>query len=117
MVPLFPARLRVSVSPCLRGEKIEGSSMAKPIRMAVVGAGSIGIRGALEHFKVRDFTDRVVLQAVCDTVPGRAAAAAEKYGAPEAFDDYDELLAKGDVDALTIGTPIGLHYEQGVKAV
>jgi len=85
--------------------------------MAVVGAGSIGIRGALEHFKVGDFTDRVVLQAVCDTVPGRAAAAAEKYGAPQAFDDFDELLAKGDVDALTIGTPIGLHYEQGARAV
>ena len=66
---------------------------------------------------VGDFNDLVRLTAVCDTVPGGAQAAAEKYGAAQAFDDYDELLAKGDFDALTLGTPISLHYDQGVKAV
>jgi predicted dehydrogenase len=91
--------------------------MADPIRLAVVGAGSIGIRGSLNHLVVGDFDGLVKLTAVCDTVPGRAQAAAEKYGAAQAFDDYDELLAKGDFDAVTLGTPISLHYDQGVKAI
>lgn len=91
--------------------------MPSPLRLAVIGAGSIGIRGALNHLAVGDFADRVALAAICDTVPGRARAAAEKYGAAQHFEDYDECLARGDFDAITLGTPIGLHYEQGVKAV
>jgi predicted dehydrogenase len=91
--------------------------MAQPLRIGVLGAGSIGIRGALAHLAVGDFNDRIVLSAVCDTVPGRAAAAAEKYGAPQAFEDYDRMLAEGDIDAITVGTPIALHYEQGLKAI
>src|SRR5262245_9434164 len=91
--------------------------MAKPVRLAVVGAGSIGIRGALEHLKVGGYADRVTLAAVCDNVPGRAKAAAEKYGAPQSFEDLDALLAEGDIDAVTLGTPIALHYEQGMKCV
>lgn len=91
--------------------------MSQPIRMAVLGAGSIGIRAALNHLVIGDYADRVTLAAVCDAVPGRAKAAAEKYNVPQHFEDYDEMLKNGDIDAITVGTPIGLHYEQGVKAI
>ena len=91
--------------------------MADPLRIGVLGAGSIGIRGALAHLSVGDFPDLVVPAAVCDSVPGRARAAAEKYDVPQWFEDYDEMLARGDIDAVTIGTPIALHYEQGLRAV
>ena len=91
--------------------------MTQPIRMAVLGAGSIGIRGSLNHLVIGDYDDLVELAAVCDAVPDRAKAAAEKYNVPQHFDDYDEMLAKGDFDAITIGTPIALHYDQGVKAI
>src|SRR5687768_3372840 len=91
--------------------------MTQPLRFGILGAGSIGIRGALQHFAVGDFADRVVAAAVCDAVPGRAAAAAERYDVPQAFEDYEEMLARGGIDAVTIGTPIGLHYEQGVRAI
>ena len=91
--------------------------MSTPLRIGVLGAGSIGLRAALPHISVGDYADRVVLGAVCDTVPGRAAAAAEKFGVPQAFEDYSEMLANGDIDAVTIGTPLGLHYEQGVQAI
>jgi predicted dehydrogenase len=91
--------------------------MAAPIRIGVLGAGSIGIRGALIHLAVGDYKDRLTLAAVCDAVPGRAAAAAERFGVPRHFEDYDDMLRNGDVDAITVGTPIGLHYEQGLKAI
>jgi predicted dehydrogenase len=91
--------------------------MSAPLRIGVLGAGSIGLRGALNHLAVRDFEDRLILQAICDSVPGRAQAAAEKYGSPQHFEGLEQMLAEGDIDCVTVGTPIGLHYEQGVKIV
>lgn len=85
--------------------------------MAVVGAGSIGIRGALQHLSMPDVRDRVVLAAVCDPVEGRAQAAADKFGAARAYESYEELLNDSDVEAVTLCTPIGLHFEQGLQTV
>ncbi len=91
--------------------------MSDIVRMGVVGAGSISVRGILPHLAQEDVQDRVRMTAVCDPVPGRAEAAAEKFGIPSAFEDYEELLDSGNVDAVTIASPIGLHYEQGKMAV
>ncbi|HEX2033201.1 MAG TPA: Gfo/Idh/MocA family oxidoreductase [Chloroflexota bacterium] len=91
--------------------------MADVIRLGVVGAGSISVRGILPHLSQPDVQDRVRLQAVCDPAPGRAEAAAEKFGIPQAFTEYEALLAGGEVDAVTIASPIGLHFEQGRQAL
>ena len=91
--------------------------MGKPIRMGVLGAGAIGIRCALSHLSVPDVHDRVVLAAVADPAPGRAKAAAEKFGVPRWYEDPDALLADPDVDAITLCSPIGLHYQQGLAAI
>jgi predicted dehydrogenase len=91
--------------------------MADVVRMGVVGAGAIAQRGILPHLSQEDVQDRVVLAAVCDPAPGRAEAAAAKYGVRKHFLTYEELLEHGDVDAVTICSPIGLHYEQGTLAI
>jgi predicted dehydrogenase len=91
--------------------------MSKPLKIGIVGAGSIGIRGALDHLVLPDVQDRVVMTAVCDPAPGRAKAAAEKYRVPRYFESFEDLLAKGDVEAVTLGSPIGVHFGQGMKAV
>jgi len=91
--------------------------MADVVRLGVVGAGSISVRGILPHLSQPDVQDRVRLQAVCDPAPGRAEAAAERFGIPLTFADADDLLARGEVDAVSIASPIGLHYEQGRKAI
>ncbi|HSV74428.1 MAG TPA: Gfo/Idh/MocA family oxidoreductase [Chthonomonadales bacterium] len=91
--------------------------MPEPLGIGVVGAGSIGIRGALEHLCLPDVQHRVRLAAVCDPAPGRAAAAAAKYGVAHWYLTLDELLADPNVDAVTLGSPIGLHYEQGLAAI
>lgn len=87
------------------------------VGIGVVGAGSIGIRGALEHLSQPDVQDRVKLAAVCDPVPGRAKAAAEKYGVAAWYESYEEMLLDPNVDIVTICTPIGLHYKQGMMAI
>jgi predicted dehydrogenase len=85
--------------------------------IGVVGAGAIGIRGALSHLSLPDVQDRVRLAAVCDPVPGRAEAAARKFGVPAFYETYEELLADPNVDAVTLCSPIHLHYEQGLAAI
>ncbi len=91
--------------------------MKEQVGIGVVGAGAIGIRAALMHLSQPDVQDRVRLAAVCDPVPGRAEAAAEKYGVAAHYETYEALLADPNVDAVTICSPIGLHYEQGMMAV
>lgn len=93
------------------------TSTTNVIRMGVVGAGAIAQRGILPHLSLPDVHDRVRLQAVCDPVPGRAEAAAQKFGVTHAFTTYEDLLARGDVDAVSICSPIGLHYAQGRQAL
>lgn len=91
--------------------------MTSVVRLGVVGAGAIAQRGILPHLSQPDVQDHVVLQAVCDPVEGRAEAAAAKFGVQRAFTSYEELLERGDVDAVTIASPIGLHYQQGKQAL
>ncbi|MDA0839670.1 MAG: Gfo/Idh/MocA family oxidoreductase [Planctomycetota bacterium] len=91
--------------------------MSKPVRMGVVGTGSVAVRGILPNLICDDIQDSVNVAAVCDLAPGRAKAAAERFGAPHYFEDYDALLKSGTVDAVSLATPIGLHYEQGKAAI
>lgn len=91
--------------------------MASAIRMGVVGAGAIAQRGILPHLTQQDVQDRVNVHAICDPVPGRAGAAAKKYGVPFNFETFEEMLEHSDVDAVTIASPIGLHYAQGKLAL
>ncbi|MDP6110390.1 MAG: Gfo/Idh/MocA family oxidoreductase [Planctomycetota bacterium] len=91
--------------------------MSKPVRMGVIGTGSVAVRGILPHLVCDDVQDSVNVTAVCDLSPGRAQAAAERFGAPHYFEDFEALLKSGTVDAVSLATPIGLHYEQGKAAI
>jgi len=91
--------------------------MARRLGIGVVGAGSIGIRGALEHLCLPDVQDRTFLAAVCDPEPERAQAAADRYGVQRAYEAFEDLLNDRRVDLVTLCSPIGLHYEQGLAAI
>jgi predicted dehydrogenase len=91
--------------------------MSEAIGVGVVGAGAIGLRCPLAHLSIEDVQDRVRLAALCDPFPGRARAAAERFGVPAAYLRFEELLDDPNVDAVTLCSPIGLHYEQGMAAI
>lgn len=91
--------------------------MSEPIGIGVVGAGMIAQRGILPHLSQDDVQDRVRLVAVCDPAPGRAAASAERFGITTPYDAFEELLADPAVDAVSIASPIGLHFEQARAAL
>ena len=82
-----------------------------PVRIGVVGVGALALRGIIPHLTQDDVRDRVVVHALCDPVIDRAQATAERYGVARAYANIDALLADADVDAVTVASPIGLHYE------
>ncbi|MEX0745910.1 MAG: Gfo/Idh/MocA family oxidoreductase [Phycisphaeraceae bacterium] len=93
------------------------ASDSRPIRVGVVGAGAIAQRGILPHLSQPDMAGRVVLEAVCDPAPDRAKAAAKKFNVAASYESFDTMLAKADVDIVTLCSPIGLHFEQGRAAL
>jgi predicted dehydrogenase len=86
------------------------------VKLGIVGAGTISLR-VLQHLVQPDVVERAEVTAICDPVPGRARAVAEKFGVRHWFAEYDELLGCDEVDAVTIASPIRYHFEQGRQAL
>ncbi len=60
---------------------------------------------------------QVAIHAVCDTNAEALPAARERLGAREQYTDYAEMLAKSELDAVIIGTPMHLHVPMAVAAL
>jgi predicted dehydrogenase len=89
----------------------------KPVRIGVVGIGALALRGIVPHLTQEDVRDRVIVHALCDPVVERARATADRYGIEHTYASIEELLADDAVDAVTIASPIGLHYEHCRQAL
>ncbi|MFX3633951.1 MAG: Gfo/Idh/MocA family protein [Candidatus Pristimantibacillus sp.] len=87
--------------------------MSNPIRIGVIGAGSISEM----HFGSYSKNVDAVLVAVCDVKEERAKAKGEKYDIPHVYTDYNELLANPDIDAVSICTWNNTHAEISIAAL
>ncbi len=76
--------------------------------------GCGGISSA--HIPVLKEAENLTIAAVCDLKRDRALAAAEKTGADIAR-DFDEMIARPDIDAVHILTPHFLHAPMAVAAL
>src|SRR5271166_5855691 len=74
------------------------------LRLGVIG---FGIFGAW-HAKAYAGYERAELRAVSDINPDSRKAAEETYGVPT-FEDYADLLALPEIDAVSIVVPDHLH--------
>ena len=83
-----------------------------PIRVGLVGCGAI----STQHLEAIAAVDGVALAAVTSASAERARTVGERWGVPWSA-SLDELLARGDVDAVTICTPSGLHPAQALAAL
>ncbi|HEX5414321.1 MAG TPA: Gfo/Idh/MocA family oxidoreductase [Chloroflexota bacterium] len=91
--------------------------MARKVKVGLVGLGSLAQRGILPHTFQDDAREKIEAVAVCDNVPGRAQAIAEKWRWREAYSDYAEMIARADIEAVLIATPIPLHYDEIMLAL
>ena len=82
------------------------------VRLALVGCGAI----ARAHWRgIRYHAPLVEVTAVVDADPARAAAMAERTGAP-AFPSLSAALAEGDFDAVDLMLPHDLHEPAAIAA-
>ncbi|MFC4065944.1 Gfo/Idh/MocA family protein [Actinoplanes subglobosus] len=91
--------------------------MSRPLGVAVVGFGWMGQVHSRAHLRVRHhYPDLPVvpyLVTVADPEPGRAEAAAGRYGFAAATTDWRELLTDPRVEAVSVTAPNFLHREIG----
>ncbi len=82
--------------------------MKKPVtRWGIFGPGKISEKFASDLAKV----DGGRLEAVASRSQDRAGDFASRFGASQSFGDYTEMLTKGNIDIVYIGTPHTMHYE------
>jgi len=89
-------------------------STSEPVGVAVIGAGAIA-QAHLYSFQRASSHARLV--AVCDSDQARAQVAAERFGAGLACRDYRDVLARDDVQAVSICTPPFTHLEIATAAL
>lgn len=80
---------------------------SETVRVAVIGAGGFAetchVPGVQSH-------PRATVVALCGRSEARCRAMAERLGVPEAITDYREVMARPDIDAVTITTPNVAHH-------
>ena len=79
----------------------------KPLGLGAIGSGEIAINSIFKHIELHDADDKVCLAAVCDPVPGRAEAMAEKYGIKKWYLTDDELLADPALKVWEVSDAVG----------
>jgi predicted dehydrogenase len=85
------------------------SQQDRPIRVAVVGAGSIADGSHLPALRAQG--DGVTPVAVVDVDLERARAFAARWGIPAFFGDLDQMLREAEPDLVVVCTPPGAHRD------
>jgi len=83
----------------------------KKVKVAVVGIGSIGKHHVRNYFEIPE----AELVAIAD-INEKAASVAEKYKA-RFYQDFQEMLEKEDVDAVSVAVPTNLHATVALEVI
>jgi UDP-N-acetylglucosamine 3-dehydrogenase len=75
------------------------------VKVGVIGAGLWGVN----HIQAYRGLPHAEVVAVADPVPGRAEEVARNHNIPHWFEDYEELYALTEIDAVSIVTPESEH--------
>jgi len=87
--------------------------MPKKFRVAVLGAGAIG-QHHIAGFQLSPYAEVV---AVGESNLTRAEEAAQKFSVPDVHQDYREILARKDIQVVSIALPNYLHARVAIEAL
>ncbi|RQW18453.1 gfo/Idh/MocA family oxidoreductase [Bacillus sp. C1-1] len=87
--------------------------MNKPLKVAVIGCGSIAIHRHVPEYAANP---NVELVAFCDLNKEVAQRMADQYGVTNVFTSHKELLAEVDVDAVSVCTQNVDHASVSIDA-
>ncbi len=88
--------------------------MDRKLRVGIIGAGNIS-HMHLDGYKA--LPDQVELVAVCDIDEPKAQNYAKVNGVARAYKDYNEMLAKEELDAVSVCTWNAAHAEATIAAL
>ena len=83
------------------------------LRAGVLGCGEIGRRGHIPGYQAIS----VQVAAVCDTNLDRARSVAAEFNVPQAYADYHELIARPDIDIISVCLPNAFHAPATIAAL
>ena len=83
------------------------------INIAVAGAGAFGNK----HLDGLASIEGAEVVAVVDPVESSARKVAEARGIPHVATDLDDVLCRGDVDAVILATPTPMHARQAIACL
>ncbi len=86
---------------------------SKTVRVGVIGVGFIG----KVHLQSLAKVPEIQVVAIADVEPVRLAKMAEEFGIADTYADYHELLARKDIDAVTVATPNDMHAPVTIAAL
>ncbi|HEY3110597.1 MAG TPA: Gfo/Idh/MocA family oxidoreductase [Chloroflexota bacterium] len=92
-------------------------SAERPLRVAVIGTGGIARLRHIPAFKRAAGLGLAELVALCDAVGASAEAAARDFGVASWATDYREVVARPDVDVVSVATPNVYHEEISIAAL
>jgi predicted dehydrogenase len=107
-----PSYAKLSTLAQVKGPKASGKAGA-PVKAALIGAG---IEGKVLLNACKGKQGWIDLRAVCDINPGHATGAADGlveqgWARPHLYQDFKEMLAKEDLEAVIIATPLFTHAD------
>jgi 2-hydroxy-4-carboxymuconate semialdehyde hemiacetal dehydrogenase len=85
----------------------------KSIKVALAGAGAFGVK----HLDAMKNIDGVQVVSVMSRDLAKTKEVAAKYGAAQATDNFDDILANKQVDAVILCTPTQMHAAQAVACM
>ena len=83
-----------------------------PVRVGVIGVG-FGATVQIPGFQ----SEGAEVTAVCTRRPERAQEAADRFGIPHVFTDYEEMVKADFVDAVSVVGPVNLHHPMTMAAL
>jgi predicted dehydrogenase len=90
--------------------------MHAPVRCAILGYGPVFDFGRA-HGQWISGVPELKLAAICDRDPARTAKAAADFPGVQTFNDLDDMLARSDVDLVTVVTPHNTHAELAIRCL
>jgi predicted dehydrogenase len=91
--------------------------VADALRGAVIGTGIVARLRHIPAFQEAACRGTAELVAICDPVATALNEAGDQAGIGERYQDYREVLARDDIDVVTIATPNSLHEQIAVEAL
>ena len=117
------AGLVTAATPALSSAVPQSSTPSSKLRVGFIGTGSRGYGAHVVRMTKHQVNgEPIELVAVCDVFNenrDKAAAHIEKNtGKPvEKYEDYQDMFAKANLDAVCIGTPDHWHAKQAIDAL